>query len=282
MAKVGELARKRYQEKIREYRILVLAILSAEKKVVPGLQKGDLNQTDKRLMLADKSLDLVSYYALMSDLSITLLGMKNEALLNDARKCCYRSIIRMEEIVSNLVDTPFGDYQPGVEAMDQVLGDREKYDLIRKIGYSIDTVKEGFGGNSKWKWSFVELEARYAVVTKNMLNFKTLVSKLDPSHKSYDAVLGHITLGRRLLQDAADAYRQKYELTTRRPDDMQLGINFLAGLRRLHLLLGEAEDSDLVKRKLDVWQSKLNMDMKGEKREQAVRKSEAKSWDSDG
>ena len=260
MAKVGEVARKRYQERIREYKTAVVAILAEEKMTAPTLAKGDFAQTDKRLMLSGKSLNLVSYYTL-----------KNEALLNDARKCLYKAIIYLEDIVSNYVDCPFSDYENGVYAVDEVLGDKEKFDLIRKIGYSIDCVKEGFGTNSKWKWSFVEIEGRFTTVTKNLLNFKTLIERLDPNHKSSDPTIRHIDLTRKRLQDSADSYREKYELTTRRPDDMQIGINYLAALRRVHMLLGEAEEAEAVKRKVDVWQHKLTMDMKGKKREQAGR-----------
>ena len=45
---------------------------------------------------------------------IPIYGEANEALLNDARKCLYKSIIYLEDIVSNYVDCPFSDYEDGV------------------------------------------------------------------------------------------------------------------------------------------------------------------------
>jgi hypothetical protein len=267
MAKVSERAKSRYQERVKEYRTAVLASLATEKQIGSQLEKGNHEQTDKRLMLTQKNLGIVSYYVLMNELSVSLLGIKNEALLNDARKCCYKALIYLEDIVSTYIDSPFSEYEDGVFAMDAVLGDKEKLDLLRKVGFALASVREGFGENTKWKWSFVELDSRLAVAAKNMLNLKTVVGKLDPNHRSYDAVLDHIDLVRRLLQSSADDYRQKYELTTRRPDDMQMAINLLAALRRVQMLLGEVEDAENVKKKVDVWRTKLEMDIKGKKRE---------------
>ena len=277
MAKVSERAKSRYQERVKEYRSAVAASLAKEKEIAARLEKGNHEQTDQRLMLAQKNLGIVSYYVLMNELSVSLLGIKNESMLNDARKCCYKALIYLEEIVSTYVDTPFSDYEGGVLSMDAVLGDKEKLDLLRKIGFALASVREGFGENTKWKWSFVELDYRLAVTAKNTLNLKTVVGKLDPNHPSYDAVLDHIDLIRRLLAGSANDYRQKYELTTRRPDDMQMAINLLSALRRVQMLLGEVEDAENLKKKVDVWHTKLEMDIKGKKRERHGVRPQTKS-----
>ena len=110
----------------------------------------------------------------MSSLSLSFLGVKNEAYLNEARKCIYKAIIYLEEIVSGLVDAPFSDYEAGLETI-SAFSDESRYNLVRKMGFTIDSLEEGFGENSKWKWSFVELEGRFAAVAKNLLNLKTFV-----------------------------------------------------------------------------------------------------------
>jgi hypothetical protein len=269
MAKVGEAARRRYSEITREYKGAVTAILDEQRKAAASVRKGDLAQTPTWLMLANRTVNLVSYYTLMNSLSWALLSVKNENALNDARKSCYNALIYLEGIVSNCVDCSFAEYEKGVEAVDASLGDREKYDLVRKLGFAIDSVKDGFGSNSKWKWSFVEIEGRFAVVVKNLINFKTLLPKMDPSYKAYDAIIAHVDLAQRRLLASADAYREKYELSTRRPDDMQAAIGYLAALRRVHILLGESEKAEVIKRKVDVWRTKLNTDVKGKKTEQS-------------
>ncbi len=268
MAKIGELARKRYMDVIGEYRSASAAIREEERRVEAGLRKGDLSQAGLRLMLADRNLDLVSHYTLMNSLSVALLNIRNENILNDARKCCYKAIIHLEAAVSNCIDCPFSDYEAAVEAVDAALGDNEKHALVRKLGFSIDSVRDGYGANSKWKWSFVEIGGRFAVVVKNLINFKTLLGKLDPAYKNYDAVRDHVNLALGLLASSADAYREKYELSTRRLDDMQVAINLLSALRRVHILLGEAEKAEVVKRRVDVWRAKLNTDLKVKRTDQ--------------
>jgi hypothetical protein len=63
-----------------------------------------------------------------------------------------------------------------------------------------------------------------------------------------------------LLQRAADRYREKYEISTLRVDDFKQGIAFLQALRRIHTLLGENQNAEVVKRKVDVWRSKMETD----------------------
>jgi hypothetical protein len=100
--------------------------------------------------------------------------------------------------------------------------------------------------------------------------FKNLLGKLDPSYKNYDAVLGHVGLAQKRLAASADAYREKYELSMRRLDDMQLAISFLSALRRVHILLGESEKAEVVKKRVDVWRTKLTTDLKGKRTDQSA------------
>jgi hypothetical protein len=41
-----------------------------------------------------------------------------------------------------------------------------------------------------------------------------------------------------------------------------MGIHFLNSLRRIHALLGERPDAETLKKKADIWTSKLEMDQK--------------------
>jgi hypothetical protein len=139
-----------------------------------------------------------------------------------------------------LVDAAFSEYEAGVESLGE-LGDGAKNAYLRKLGFAIDSVAEGYGANTKWKWSFVELEGRYAVVAKNLLNLKSFLAQQDPRVEGYAERQAHMALARRLLQQSADRYREKYELSTQRLDDIKQATLFLSALRRLHVLLGEVE-----------------------------------------
>jgi hypothetical protein len=72
----------------------------------------------------------------------------------------------------------------------------------------------------------------------------------------------HLRLMKKLLIQAADRYREKYELSTNRIDDFKMGIHFLDSLKRIHILFGERDDAETLKKKSDIWNSKLEVDIK--------------------
>ncbi len=261
MAKVSEKAKKKYQEKILKHKELISEMIQTERKVVSQFKKGDVSFNPQRLDMATANLVLISYYTLINCLSLALLGIKNDTYLNEARKCLYKVIIYLEEIVSAYIDAPFSDYEEGLTSIEE-FDDISRYQLVNRIGFSIKSIEDGFGENSKWKWSFVELEGRFATVTKNLINFKTFIAKLDPRIDGYPQRVAHADLAKNLLQNAADGYRQKYELTTRRIDDIQIAINYLSALRRIHVILGESDRAEVTKKKIDIWKAKMESDLK--------------------
>jgi hypothetical protein len=259
--KPSDEARRRYAEYIQDYKNGILATLNKEKAAREAMARDPAGAPYRKLSLAEENLDIVASYLLMSSLSLSFLGVKNEAYLNEARKCIYRAILYLEEIVSAYVDAPFSDYEQGLEAISSFTDD-SRYALVRKMGFAIDSLEDGYGEGTKWKWAFVELEGRYATVAKNLLNLKTFVGGMDPRSEGYSARMAHLSLARELLQAAADRYREKYELSTLRLDDFKAAIGFLSAVRRLHIVLGESEQADVVKKKADVWRAKMEADLK--------------------
>jgi len=261
MKKPSDEAKRRYADYIKDYKNAIDTVLEREKKVKEQIAAGVEGASFRRLALVDDNLNLVAQYLVMNSLSLSFLGVKNEAYLNEGRKCIYKALIYLEEIVSPMIDAPFSDYEQGLETIVTV-SDDNRYNLVRKLGFSIDSLEEGYGENSKWKWSFVELEGRFAVVSKNLLNLKTFVAGMDPRVAGFSARMAHLGLARELLQQAADRYREKYELSTMRIDDIKVGINFLSAVRRLHIVLGESDQADVVKKKADIWRTKMENDLK--------------------
>jgi hypothetical protein len=282
MQKISSEARKRYAERVKEYKERIdeindknkelegrIAVTSKSQGLTSGQYRGDqftdleaLEEVNSiRFELADRYLNIVSYYNLMNALSLSLLGIKNESFLNDGRKSCYKSIIYMEEIVSPYIDTAFSDYQQGLDSLAR-FDDEAKYRLLCKLGFAIDSIIEGFGSGSKWKWSFVELQGRYTVIAKNLLNLKTFIMQLDPRIEGYSQRLAHVQLVKKLLQQSADRYREKYELSTMRLDDIKKAILFLSAMKRLYTLLGEVEEAEVVKKKMEIWKTKMEDDQR--------------------
>jgi len=261
MAKISSEDRHQYAEKIKVYKENADAILLREKNILAILKNDDNGAAFKRLSLADEMLNLASNYIVMSGISHAILGVKTEDNLNEARKSLYKSIIYLEEVVTPYIDVPYSDYEDKlaeIESFDSV----KRYALVRKLGLAIRMVEDAYGDNTKWKWAFVELEGRFAAVAKNMFNLKNAVSNTDPRSPEYEVTVYFLRTVKKLLTQAADRYREKYELSTNRIDDFKQAINFLGALRRIHVLLAERDEAEMVKKKLDIWSTKLESDQK--------------------
>ena len=261
MAKVSNEERILYQQKIKPYHEKIDGIKAREKSMLLGMQKDPTDITLKRLTLVEEMLNLASYQIIIDAVSKSRLKTKDENILNDGRKTLYKAVIYFEEAVSNYVDVPFADYEEklaGIASLDAA----HRYRLVRKMGLTINMIEDAYGDNTKWRWTFVELEGRFAAVAKNILDLKNAVSNTDPRSPNYEATVYHLRMIKKLLNQAADRYREKYELSTSRVDDFKQGINFLGSLRRIHVLMGERDDAETVKKKLEIWSAKLETDIK--------------------
>jgi hypothetical protein len=261
MAKISTEERHKYFERIKPYKDTVDAILKQEQITLMAIKKDPAGIAFKRLALVDEMLNLTSNYMVLNGISQSVLKVKNEDSLNDGRKSLYKSVIYLEEIVSNYVDAPFSDYEEKLAEIESIDAAR-RYLLVRKMGLAIQLLEDAYGDNTNWKWSFVELEGRFAATAKNIIDLRNAVANTDPRSPNYEPTVYHLRLIKKLLMQAADRYREKYELSTNRIDDFKQGINFLAALRRLHIVLGDREETETVKKKLDIWSAKLESDSK--------------------
>jgi hypothetical protein len=263
MSKISSQDRARYLEKIKRYHASIEACLDKEKEILNTIKDAPENPASRRLSLVDVMLNLGSYYLAQNGISQSILKLKNEDALNEARKSIYKSVIYLEQVVGRLVDAPFSEYEKYLEQID-FLSPEQRYYLVRKMGLAIYLLINAFGENSRWKWAFVDLEGRYAAAAKNIINLKTVVSNMDPRSPHYAPTVYHLRLVKKLLTLAADRYRDRYELSTNRVNDFEMGIRFLHALRRFLLVFGDREEAWTVKRKLDIWETKLNKDIQRE------------------
>jgi len=261
MAKITNEDRYQYSEKVKPYKAMIQSLLKIEDNVLQSIKKDSRGAALKRLTLVEEMLYLVANYMIINGISQSMLKLRSEEALNDGRKSLYKAVIYFEEVVSPYVDAPFSDYEERLAEIDTIDA-RKRYYIIRKTGLALQLLENAYGDNTKWKWSFVELEGRYAAVAKNIMNLKTAVVNTDPSSPDYEPTMYHLRLIKKLLMQAADRYREKYELSTNRIDDFKMGINFLNALRRIHALLGERSEAETLKKKAEIWSSKLETDHK--------------------
>jgi len=261
MAKVNDQDKKVYHEKVRLYVSMTRALLDTEKKLLVEAKKNTPKSPLQKLSLSDEMLNLASYYMAINGISQSVLKNKNEEALNDARKSLYKAVIYLEEVVSNLIDAPFSDYETKLAAIES-FDPNQRYNLICKMGLAIDMLEQAYGDNSKWRWTFVEIEGRFATTAKNIIDLKSVYVNASPGSPYYDSSVYHLRLVKKLLLQAADRYREKYELSTGQTLDFKTGINYLAALRRIHIVLAENEESQEIKKKLSIWSQKLETDQK--------------------
>lgn len=262
MAKVTEEARLHFNESIQPYKDKITATLEKEKTMSNGIHAGDINFENTKLLLCEDMIYAASLYMALNSLSLKVMDVKNNDALNDARKVLYKAIIYLEDVVTDGIDISYSEIADRLEKIKSIAIAR-RYMIIRKLGLSISLLKDAFGDNSKWRWSFVELEGRFTTVAKNLIDMKECVKDyFDPSSLHYETTVVYVRLVIQLLSDSATAYRDKYEMSTRRIDDMRNGIRYLLALRKLYVAIGNSEQAEEVKRKALVWKDKMDMDHK--------------------
>jgi hypothetical protein len=270
MAKITESDRHAYHDTVKTYVLMTKALLKTENDILLEIRKNPSEASMHKLNLAEKMLNLTSNYIAVSGVSQAVLKVKNEEALNDARKSLYKAVIYMEDVVSNYIDVPFSDYEKKL-ALITTFNQNMRYLLIRKLGLAIDLLKSAYGDNSKWRWTFVEIEGRFATTAKNILDLRNVIKNSDVESPYYDSTVYHLRLLKKLLAQSADRYREKYELSTSQMSDFKTGISYLGALRRLHIILAESEEAEDIKKKYNVWSTKLETDMK--KQEEAKKRA---------
>ena len=254
--------REQFSQAVKPIKDAIKGALDKEKAELAEIRKEAEGAEYKKLLLADQVIYITTLYMAINSLSVQILEFKNNDALNDARKCIYKVLIYLEEVVSNIVDCPYSDLAPRLEKIANVPVDKRLY-LVRKLGLAIKLLTDAFGDNSKWKWSFVEIRGRFAVVAKNMINMKEAAKDyFDPNSPNYEPSVLYVRLIRKLLDQCAMDYRDKYELSSRRVDDMQQAINLLIANRRVSMVLSDSEMSEEIRKKALAWKNKLDADTK--------------------
>ena len=255
------LGQEQYQHAIKVYRDIIVSSISREQEVLLLIQDDPENAAFLHIELAEDLLNRASYQILINSLSLAYLKIREKEAMNDSRKSIYKSIFYLEQVVSDFVDVPFSDYE---ERLGRVasLDAAARFFLIRKMGVAVSLLEDTYGNQSQWKWAFVELEGRFAAVAKNILDLKNALANTDMRSPDYALTVRHLRLIKKILARAADRYREKYELSTHRIDDFKMGIHFLGALRRIHVLMGDRNEAETVKKRLETWSAKLETDIK--------------------
>ena len=262
MANINDETRAEFKLKTSEYREAIEASIKKEKEMLDAVRKTEAGAELKKIGLCEEMIYLATLYINVNTVSVDVLDTKNNDALNDARKAIYKAIIYLEEIVTASVDCAYSEISDKLDKIANAPLEQRFY-IIRKLGLVIRMLINAFGENTKWKWSFVEMQGRFAVVAKNFINWKAVAKDyFDPTSQDYDNTVLYVKLIKKLLDQSSMGYRDKYELSSRRIDDMRVAINLLMALRRVSITLGESDTSEELKKKILVWKEKMDADQK--------------------
>ena len=233
------------------------------KKAIYSLKTKDHEyKIQKSIQITTAISEQIYYQVAVSLISNDILGIKNESYLDLARKNCYSAIQYWEELVGNEIDAPPSLKSDAMPFINEKLNNIERFEMMKKLGFAIDRIKYVYGEQSKWKWSFVELEGRFIVVVKNMIDFPLLIKNLDPSIPGYAKRMDIINILLDGIKTCSEQYRNKYELTNRSIEDMNKALEYVSYESRIAMLLGENDKAENLKKQHQIWHKKLQEDIK--------------------
>lgn len=264
MAKISEAAKAECTRMQNKYKDL----LSSTEELLAKVEK-DILIIEDPFEAARKKIDAAvlyirasSFIATICYIAIEYIEVRSDNQLNDGRRYINKAIMLLEEVFGNHTDDSLSLNEEIHEYLKDKLTDEWKYKFICSFGYVIDYFKYCYGENSKWLQNFIEIEGRFAVLGKNMIDFKNYIKELSPELEGYKFRVKMMDLVKNLLAAAAEQYRTKYELQDKRLDDMKMALNIIASLRRIHVYLNEVEESEEKKKMYDLWKKKMDADIK--------------------
>ncbi|GHU42365.1 hypothetical protein FACS1894190_11600 [Spirochaetia bacterium] len=252
MVKTTNESQQHYNDKIRPYEISIAKLLKTEPDILNECRKSPETAAVKLFNLSNDMLNLTSNYLVINGISVSVLNNKNEDALMEAKKSLSKAIIYLENIVTSRIDVPYSDYEENLSELASIEPEKRLF-LVKKTGITLDLLENAFGDNSKWRWSFVDLEGRFSAVAKNLLDLKLAFANNDPSSPNYEALLHHTFIVKQLLSKTADRFHDRFEVSTKRPEDLRCAISFLGALKRILVLLNNANEAESITKKIDVW-----------------------------
>ncbi len=261
-----------YNDYIKEYNHEIDGIkkgikeLSIKKRKTPSIT-GYYN-----LESAVEHLKITMLYINISDASLEMLNIKNESFLNNARKEVYKVLQIIEEIVGNDIDRTLKENEEYLERIDRA-NPQQILSIIQSIQNAINILMKRFGEGSKWKWSFVDIQGRVAIIAKNLINFSDIQKFRDPRSEYYRERQDLLKICKDGLNEAAKQFRNRYEISTKVPSDMLKSIELLSALRKIDVLLGESTEATKLKNTIDALRARLEAD---EKKKESKKKKDKK------
>ncbi len=247
-----------------------------EKKIKELSQKKKNNSNLEpyyNLEIATYLFSTIELYMKMNDLSVSMLGIKNNKSLDEAKSNFSKILLLLKETVGDELDREsLRENEEYLQKIDK-LNPRQILDFLIRLDTIFFSLKNNMGEDSKWKWLFVELQAKIAVIIRNFVNFSDVLKYRDPREPHFRDRREHIAMAKDSLEEAAKQYRTKYELSSKSREDLKKSIEILEALRKIHFTLGESNEADKLKTTIDA--AKFTLEA-GDKKKETDEKSKGK------
>ena len=209
----------------------------------------------------------------INELSVNMLGIKNNKSLDMAKSNFSKVLQLMKENFGDEVDRESLKENEEYLANISRLNARQILDLTNRINDTFHSLKNSMGEDSKWKWLFVELQAKVAVMNRNLINFSDIQKHRDPRSEFFHDRREHLALAKDSLEEAAKQYRTKYELSAKAREELRRSLELLEALRKIHMILGESNEADKLKTTIDAARFTLEA---GDKKQDSTEKDKKK------
>ncbi len=270
---VGRAEKAAYNDEIKDYKREVDHFKKSINEAVSKKKKHPNIAGYYNLEIVSRFMDTIDNYLKMNDLSVEMLGIKNSTFLENARKEFYKVLQYMEEVVGKDIDRSLRQNDSYLATINRV-NPAQHLAFIKRIHNIFESLRNKFGQDTKWKWTFVELQARVSIITKNITSFSDVARYRDPRTKFFSERRELMQLCKESLTEAARQFRTKYEMAGRSRDDLKTSIEYLAVLRKIHVLFGEDVEATKLKNIIDAAKMALEAEDKSKDEEQKIKSRE--------
>ncbi|MDH4199998.1 MAG: hypothetical protein OEV66_06415 [Spirochaetia bacterium] len=214
--------------------------------------------------IASKILKQIHLYIDMNNLSERLMGVKNNANLDTAKRLFNKLFLEMEKVVTMNVDVSLTHNK---EMLDQIkpMNPRLKLNFYKHVEKGIQRLVRAYGENTKWKWSFPELWGKLAIVGKNLLDYREIQGKRDPREEFFYDRQEMLGIVKEALFSASNQYRDKFEISTKSSADLVYAMKLLEDLRKIATMTGDQELGKKCKSGVDSYKARIKADEKDKK-----------------
>ncbi|UER67496.1 hypothetical protein LKV13_01555 [Borrelia sp. BU AG58] len=140
------------------------------------------------------------------------------------------------------------------------LDPRERFLIVRKLGYLIDLGMYFNKGDSKSIFFLEDMYLKFIVFVKNFIDFKNLTKNLIIDSPFYKAQLAHLVKSLELLEEGAFLLKVRYESNKVYVFSRQ-ALNYMQAGKILATVTSQNEIAEKFSKFYDVWSAKFQSDL---------------------